>query len=277
MQKILIPGDLTELTDFAYDIAIKIAEQANAQIEILGIVPAPINASFDRDGNIKTDMGADLSDLEMDLEDLKTKLDDWAKDKKRVSSTTAKIGHIDDTILRHIEENNIDLVAMGTSGAYGLKQWLSNSHAAKVTRHSKVPVLTLKCDRSEFEIEDLLLVSDFHKPEKINIDALKAIIKGLDVDLHFLKVNTQRDFQPNREIRIAMEKFAELNDLDNVEFHIYCDETVEKGIINFSADTGIELVAIGTHQRSGFSRLFNSSVSENVINHIWQPILTFPT
>jgi nucleotide-binding universal stress UspA family protein len=277
MKKILIPGDLTELTGFAYDIAIKIAEQADAQIDILGVVPAPLNASFDKAGNIKTDMGADLTELNQQLETLQNNLESWAKGKKRINRTVSKIGHIDETILRYIDENDIDMVAMGTSGAYGLKQWLSNSHAAKITRHSKAPVLTLKCDRSEFEIEDLLLVSDFHNPEKINIDALKTIIKGLDVDLHFLKVNTQRDFQSNREIRIAMEKFTELNDLEDVEFHVYCDETVEKGIINFSADTGIELVAIGTHQRSGFSRLFNSSVSENVVNHIWQPILTFPT
>lgn len=277
MKKILIPGDLTELTDFSYDIALKIAEITDAQIEVLAIVPAPLNASFDNKGNIKTDMGADLSDLEKQLKNLEEKMSSWAEGKKRVSNTVAKIGHIDDSILRHIDENDIDLVAMGTSGAYGMKQWLSNSHAAKVTRHSKIPVLTLKCDRSDLEIEDLLLVSDFHKPEKIDISAIKTILEALDVDLHFLKVNTQRDFQPNREIRINMEKFAELNDLEDPEFHVYCDETVEKGIINFSADTGIELIAIGTHQRSGFSRMFNSSISENVVNHIWQPILTYPT
>ncbi len=277
MKKILIPGDMTELTGFAYDIAIKIAEQADAEIEVLGVVPAPINASFDKDGNIKKDMGADLSELDQQLETLQENLESWVKGKKRIGKTVSKIGHIDDTILRYVEENDIDMIAMGTSGAYGLKQWLSNSHAAKITRHAKVPVLTLKCDRSGFKMEDLLLVSDFHKPEKINIEALKTIIKGLDIDLHFLKVNTQRDFQSNREIRIAMEKFAELNDLKDVKFHVYCDETVEKGILNFSADTGIELVAIGTHQRSGFSRLFNSSISENVVNHVWQPILTFPT
>ncbi|MCB0652619.1 MAG: universal stress protein [Saprospiraceae bacterium] len=275
MKKILIPSDLTELTDFAYDIALKIAKKCDAGIEMLSIVPAPNNASFDKEGNIKTDTGADLTGLYQQLESQQEKLEAWAKGKDRITGTTTKIGHIDDTILRFIKENNIHLVTMGTSGAYGVKRWLSNSHAAKITRHAKVPVLTLKCDRSDMKIEDLLFVSDFHKPEKMNLDPVKTIIEALGVHLHFLKVNTQRDFLPNRTIRIAMEKFAELNELENVTFHIYCDETVEKGITNFSADTGIEVVAIGTHQRSGYSKMFHSSISENVVNHIWQPILTF--
>ena len=54
------------------------------------------------------------------------------------------------------------------------------------------------------------------------------------------------------------------------------DESVEKGIVNFSGETGIDFVAIGTHQRSGLSRLFKHSISEDIVNHVWQPILTFP-
>jgi nucleotide-binding universal stress UspA family protein len=276
MKKILIPSDLSELTDFAFDIAFKIAEKCDAQIEMLSIVPAPLNASFDNDGNIKTDMGSDLSELLAQKEAQQEKLAEWAKFKDRVSLTTTKIGHIDDTILRYVKENDINLITMGTTGAYGAKKWLSNSHAVKIIRNSPVPVLTLKCDRSDMEIKDLLFVADFHKPEKMDFDPVKTIVEALDVNLHLLKVNTQRDFLPNRTIRIAMEEFAELNDLANVQYHVYCDETVEKGITNFSADTGIELVAIGNHQRIGLSRMFKSSISEDVVNHIWQPILTFP-
>lgn len=276
MKKILIPSDLSELTDFAYDIAVKIAESCDAKIDLLSIIPAPNNASFDNEGNIKTDTGSDLSELFKERDTKQQKLQEWANIKDRINFTSTKIGHIDDTILRYVEENDIDMVAMGTTGAHGVKQWLSNSHAAKIVRNASVPVLTLKCDRSGFKIEDLVFVSDFHDPQKINLNPIKTIVKALNIDLHFLKINTQRDFQPTRTIRIAMEKFAELNELEDVKFHVYCDETVEKGITNFSADTGYELVAIGSHQRSGVSRMFNSSISEDVVNHIWQPILTFP-
>jgi nucleotide-binding universal stress UspA family protein len=57
---------------------------------------------------------------------------------------------------------------------------------------------------------------------------------------------------------------------------VYCDESVEQGIVNFCADTGIDFVTIGTHQRGSFSRLFKKSISNQVVNHIWQPVLTFP-
>ena len=276
MKKILLPCNLSELTNFAYDIAFKIAEKCDAQIEVLSIIPAPGNASFDNEGNIKTDKGTDLSELMTQKENQQKQLVEWAKTKERIGATSTKIGHIDDTILRYVKENNIDLITMGTTGAQGTKEWLFNSHAVKIVRDSPVPVLSLKCDRSEMGLKRLLFVSDFHAPEKMNLKPVKTIIEALGIKLHFLKINTQQDFLPNRTIRIAMEKFAELNELEDVDFHIYCDESVEKGIVNFSADTGIEFVAIGTHQRTGLSRMFKSSISEDVVNHIWQPILTFP-
>lgn len=47
-------------------------------------------------------------------------------------------------ILEYAEENNIDLIVMGTQGLTGIKKFLIGSVAEKVLRHSKVPVMIIR-------------------------------------------------------------------------------------------------------------------------------------
>lgn len=49
-----------------------------------------------------------------------------------------------DKILEYAEENNIDLIVMGTSGLTGVKRFLIGSVAENVVRHSKIPVMVIR-------------------------------------------------------------------------------------------------------------------------------------
>jgi nucleotide-binding universal stress UspA family protein len=47
-------------------------------------------------------------------------------------------------ILEYAEENNIDLIVMGTQGLTGIKKFLIGSVAENVVRHSKIPVMVIR-------------------------------------------------------------------------------------------------------------------------------------
>lgn len=49
-----------------------------------------------------------------------------------------------DKILEYADENNIDLIVMGTHGLTGIKKFLIGSVAENVVRHSKVPVMVIR-------------------------------------------------------------------------------------------------------------------------------------
>jgi nucleotide-binding universal stress UspA family protein len=80
------------------------------------------------------------------------------RDGKKILSETKKIiedsgvevkdvllnGHPGEEIIRFTENNNIDLIVMGTLGATGLEKFLMGSVAEKVVRHSKVPVMVVR-------------------------------------------------------------------------------------------------------------------------------------
>ena len=276
MKKILIPTDLSDLGDFAYDMAKKIARPTKAEIHVLSVVPATPEVLFDKEGYVKDCGDANLDALYEEEKKVKKKMEKWLEGRENVTVNIVKIGIVEEDILRYVKQNDIDLVVMGTAGAYGAEEVLRGSHTGHISQQSSVPVLSLKCDRSEMKIKDLLLVSDFHKVEKMNLGALKNLQDAFDANINLLKVNTPKDFEPQRKVVLKMQEFADLNMLGDVYCHVYCDESVEQGIVNFSADTGIDFVTMGTHQRGGLSRLFKKSISNEVVNHIWQPVMTFP-
>lgn len=84
-------------------------------------------------------------------------------DGKKIMSETKKIiegsgvevrevlleGHPGDEIIDYAENNNIDLIVMGTLGATGIERFLMGSVAEKVVRYSKVPVMVVRNRNSE--------------------------------------------------------------------------------------------------------------------------------
>lgn len=85
------------------------------------------------------------------------------RDGKKILSETKKIiedsgvevkdvllnGHPGEEIIKFAEDNNMDLIVMGTLGATGLEKFLMGSVAEKVVRHSKVPVMVVRICNSE--------------------------------------------------------------------------------------------------------------------------------
>lgn len=278
MKRILIPTNFSELADYAFGIAKKIAAATGAKIHVLYIVPAPVNAEFTKEGKLKEQPGYEYDKLYTERDKAMGWLLEWATDKvadvERVWST---IAHIEQGILDYIRQQDIDLVVMGTQGATGARELVSGSHAQHIVRESPVPVLTLKCDRSGMELDKMVFVSDFlDTSQPVDLSLVKEIQQAFQAEMHLLKINTPASFDTTREAMRRMRACAEANGLENVHLHLYCDTDVERGIAHFSADTGIHFVVMGTHQRKGLSRLFQKSISEAVVNHLWQPVLTFP-
>ena len=69
-------------------------------------------------------------------------------------------------------------------------------------------------------------------------------------------------------------KFLDLAKAD-VDVDIYCDYSVERGVLNYSESTGADLVGIPTHGRKGISHFFMGSIGEDIANHSTIPVVTF--
>lgn len=270
--KILIPTDFSVQAEFAYLMVKKLEEKINIEIHFLHVLSVPDTVTMDIAGNISTCGEIDVTYVEKQKEIAERKLANLKNIYGSAIHTHLLLGKTTDSIVAYAASSNMDLVVMGTKGAWGLKEKLSGTSTQMVARKSTIPVLSLMCDRSDLTINHLLLVHDFSKPTAENLTLMHKILKAFNPILHLLQIVSGEVAADKEEIELNMKQFANLNSIEKFECHIINDKDVENGVIHFNQMNNMDMICIGTHGKGG---VLHQSSTEKLINHLFKPIISF--
>ncbi len=134
--KILFPSDFSHTGDAALEMATALARDAGATLVIVHVEEHPMAyGGGDVYYGVAEPATADL--LRM-LEDIKPADPQVPYQHRLITGKPAS------AIARLAEDENIDMIVMGTHGRSGLSRLLMGSVAEAVVRHAKCPVLTYK-------------------------------------------------------------------------------------------------------------------------------------
>ena len=176
------------------------------------------------------------------------------------------------------EENNADLIVMGSKGSSGLSEFFIGSNTEKVVRHSEIPVMVIKNKPVDWDIEKVVFATDFSDETTDSFLTLTKLLAPLNVELQLLHVNVPGDnFLNTDEMEWAVESFLENaeGNLDRLnDVYYISDRSAEKGILKYANKVNADMIAIITHGRTGLARFFEGSISEDLANHGDFPILT---
>jgi nucleotide-binding universal stress UspA family protein len=188
--------------------------------------------------------------------------------------TVVHVGHTFHTISNEISERNADLIVMGSKGSSGVEEVLIGSNTEKVVRHSKAPVITVKRPVEVNSVKNIVFATDLTGDHPHVVKELVKLQNMLGATVHLVKVNTPSGFQSDRDIRRLMNEFVEKSGIRDYTLNIYNDTVEEDGIIYFADDIGADMIALGTHGRTGLMHLLSGSVAEDVVNHAKRPVWT---
>jgi nucleotide-binding universal stress UspA family protein len=270
--KILIPTDFSVQAEFAYQLVSKMSENLSAEIHFLHVMNAPDTVAMDAAGNIDTCGDIDINYLLKQKDIAERQLQQLRNLYGSSISCHFVVGKLTDQIINFAEANHFDLIAMGTKGAWGLDEIFSGSETQLVARRSKVPVLSLMCDRSDLRIQNILLVHNFNQPAKENMPFMHKLIGAFNTKIHLLQIKACKTAAEKSELETNMKTFATLNNISNFACHVINDTDVERGVAHFDQLNQMDIVCIGTHGRGG---LFHHSATEKLINHLFKPIISF--
>lgn len=127
--------------------ALNLAEIHDATLCVLYIVDQPISVSGTGEGFSGLDNLLDK--LEEEGHQATDAIAKQANDSDIETETAVRRGNPHDDILTFAEENDIDVIVMGTHGRTGVKRALLGSVTEDVVRHSEIPVLTVHRDPEE--------------------------------------------------------------------------------------------------------------------------------
>lgn len=269
--KVLIPTDFSVQAEYAFTMVKKMAEKMEMEVTFLHVMSVPDTVTINANGEVETCGEIDVEYVTMQRDIAQRKLNDLKTSLGSVS-TDIVFGKVTTGVVTYAEENKYDLIVMGTKGATGLKEIFSGSEAQMIARRTNVPLLTLMCDRSDLQLQNVLLVHDFAEQSNEDMSLLKKFIEVFNTKVHFLQICKNGSIEQHNEIRMNMKAYADKHGINGYEAHILRDNDVEEGVIHFNQMNNMDLVCIGTHGRAG---LFHSSAAENLVNHLYKPLITF--
>ncbi len=270
--KILIPTDFSVQAEFAYLMVKKLEEKTATEIHFLHVLAVPDTVTMGSNGDIQTCGEIDVNYVIKQKEIAERKLANLKTLYGSHIQTHLLLGKVTDAILDFSGANHFDIIVMGTKGAWGIKEKLSGSETQMIARKSRIPLLSLMCDRSDLVIRNILLVHNFGNPVPEDLKLMHKLISAFGTKLHLLQITSGNVDAERSAVEANMKKFALLNNITDYECHLINDKDVENGVIHFNQMINMDIICIGTHGKGGF---FHHSATEKLINHLFKPIISF--
>lgn len=152
-RKVLVPVDFSEPSDAALMYGRQLAKAFGAQLHVLHVMDNPfLRATFKSTAAVELGMANRVAER-LSPEDRTTLR---AVGAVRISDDPY------DEIIRYADDEDIDLIVMGTHGRGGVTRVLMGSVAEKVVRNARCPVLTVRHPEHESVTSDRTEASHDH-------------------------------------------------------------------------------------------------------------------
>ncbi len=275
MDKILVPIDFSEHSEFALRVAASIAKKNKSEIVALHML------GLSDEGLTRTE----TQELQEAILNLKFSDSKFTVFLDRVYLNGVKIQH---TVQRNKDFFEIDkiakkfgagLIVMGSHGSKGISEVLVGSNTEKVVRTSSLPVLVIKSPVVNFKFNKVVFACDFKEDYIEPFCNAWNFFKPFKSLFKILYINLPENFLGNQEMEEKAMEFIKKSGIEDLNFYedviFYNDYNLEDGIYRFGNKFGADVVAIPTRGRRGIAHFFSANKGESLVNHSNIPIITF--
>lgn len=291
LQKILVPIDFSDFTSAALDYAAFLAGPGSIELHILHVL--------ELDGGDPYTLRSVTPDLEGHLKSIEEKathamkslLDNQRADAVIIHRALRKAVAAGPAIVQYAQEEEIDLIVMGTHGRRGLRRFLLGSVTEEVVKTAPCSVLTLQKGKKEGRggIGMVLVPFDFSSDSERALDVARelaasyggrhievihvvplmagAMGAGLPTAIPIQVSGAQRAREALREYEV------EGSDGRPEIVTRVLEGPAAMRLVEEARETNADLIVIGSHGLTGLRRFLIGSVCERVVRWADCPVL----
>ena len=286
VRRILVPVDFSNLSIHACRFAISLAHKFKAEVKLLHVFynPAIDITPYDEHYAYQVKLSSALREIEknarVNLVKLQEKLKLWCLHEKisdvRILTGLAN-GEASDEIIEYSRKYRPAIIVMGTRGLTKGTHPLGRI-TTKVIEHSRVPVLALP-DKSICRVEQLkhlLYATDFDPSDYSVLNRLLNMISPFGIQLHcvHISVGVKKPWDPVKMEELKDHLGREYAD-NNIKFSMMVSDNIVYGLESYIRNNGIDAVAVITHTRGTFERLFAPSLTKKIFTETGKPLFVF--
>lgn len=257
--RILVPTDGSAVAERAGDYAVTLADQFNAGLDLVHVSESGRKTDDQRPFSAIVDAASEAGLApETDVVEAKEE--------------------VHQSIINYAQENDSDVIVMGTHGRTGVNRFLLGSVAEQTLRESPVPVVTVHEDtRVDADIERVLVPTDGSEGAKAATEHAIDLARETGATLHGLSViesGLSRAAEETAEEALdTVRTAAEQAGLETVETATRRGR-VHQEIAGYTSEMGIDCVVMGTHGRTGLRRYLLGSATERTVRFSPVPVVS---
>ena len=276
MKNILLPTDFSENSWNAIKYAISFFKNQDCNFYLLHIKPIP-TIEFNDDPLIMIQSDIDLLDVKPVKQQLRKLL------KRVIELSTNKLKHhfytiieenfFIDGIRKNIEEKQIDLIIMGTTGATGLEKIILGSNAADVITKVKCNTLIIPENATFTAPTEIAYPTDFSLSHNLQVlQPVAEIIERFKASLSILHIS-KRKIDLNENEKQNKELLEDFFTPYQYSFHFLTNKKVEDAVQCFIESRAINMVCMVAKNIHYFQQILFHSKVENISYHVNIPFL----
>lgn len=271
MKSVLLPTDFSENAGRALEFAVEMALRLDSRLIIFHSFH-----SFYAGPHV-----IPVSEKELRAEDLEKLLsvkalaENLAAGRELEIVVESRPGLAADAIVAYADELNAELIVMGTQGATGMDEVLLGSVTSHVIERANVPVLAVPKKVTWSNLEKIALGLDFSDENRLINAQLIKFAKLFDAHITCVHV-----YGPDENVQLPtsadlVKSYPSLMSYPKISYKAEVADTVEKGLDHFILTERPDLLAVYTHHRGFFGRIFNPSITKKLACHTDIPLLAF--
>ncbi|MCP5046929.1 MAG: universal stress protein [bacterium] len=192
-------------------------------------------------------------------------------------------GLASDAIIRYSDEHNIDIIFTGRRGVSEIEQILVGSTTSRLIRNTRIPVFVVPKKKRDVSMEKILCPIDFNDFAMMELRYSISLAKQFKAKLYVAHVSEFYNyrlpiFKRDKLIDGINEKILGIaKELKyKIEELIYEEGEPAHKIIEIAKKNKMDVITMGTHQRTGIEKLFLGSITEKVLMYSNIPVIILP-
>jgi nucleotide-binding universal stress UspA family protein len=194
-------------------------------------------------------------------------------------------------IVAYADEQDVDLVVMGTHGRRGIDRMLFGSVTEEVVRHAPCPTFTVRADADvepSQAVRRVLVPVDFSDASDAAVQHGKEIAQTYGAEIDLLHVVEEPFYPPaygpdvtsfptQEVVERVEEQLAEMAREEIGYEHVMVQAATgspSSEILNYVKENDADLVVMATHGRTGLEHVVLGSVAERVLRQSPVPVFT---
>jgi nucleotide-binding universal stress UspA family protein len=269
MKSILVPTDFSDNARNAFDYAVKLFGIDGVRYTLLNSFETPNAGSSGMLVSIDEMLEKEsIADLEKELEYLNNKY------KGITIDTESRHGSVDDVVAHWSNQNDVDAVVMGTTGASGLKKTFLGSNAQKVIADSEYPVFSVPEGFLFSPIKKIVFAADLQDiSDNAVFDTVKSLAKKYNAHLFITHVVKSGDLGETLEEEKNRLKINQTLEGVDFGFHSLHDDNIVEAIDEFIEEVNADLLVVVPRKVTFWNKLFRKSISKEISYHTKVPLL----